>query len=377
MKVLIVSGIWPPDVGGPASHAPELAGFLRSRGHAVEVVVTADRAPAAEAYPVRHVSRRLPPGVRHIAVAFLVARRARENDVVYATSMLARSALGALIARRPLVVKVTTDAAFERARREGLVAGDVAQFQAGATGLRVRVYRALRDFSLGRARAVVCPSAYLSRIILGWGVEPDRVSVLPNPVATPLPPTADERAALREALGFVGPTVVAAGRLTTAKAIDVALDAVAQLDNVTLVVVGDGADRASLEECAAQLGLGGRVRFTGALPRERVLELFAAADVMVLSSRWENFPHTVIEALGVGTPVVATRVGGVPEIVSDGGNGLLVEPGDAVGLAATLARVLDDGELRARLAAAAASSVATLRPEQVYSRLERILAKAA
>ena len=65
MRVLVVSGIWPPDVGGPASHAPEVAAFLAGRGHRVEVVTTADAPPAAEAYPVRFVPRRLPPGARH------------------------------------------------------------------------------------------------------------------------------------------------------------------------------------------------------------------------------------------------------------------------------------------------------------------------
>ncbi len=64
MKVLIVSGIWPPDVGGPASHAPELAEFLIARGHAVEAVITADTRPAAGAYPVHAVSRSLPPDTR-------------------------------------------------------------------------------------------------------------------------------------------------------------------------------------------------------------------------------------------------------------------------------------------------------------------------
>ena len=65
MRVLIVSGIWPPDVGGPASHAPEVAAFLRERGHEVEVVTTADAQPAVEAYPVHWVRRSLPPGARH------------------------------------------------------------------------------------------------------------------------------------------------------------------------------------------------------------------------------------------------------------------------------------------------------------------------
>ena len=101
-----MSGIWPPDVGGPASHAPELAAFLRGRGHEVEVAITADAEPAPEAYPVRWVDRARPAGVRHAQVAALVRSRARAADVMYATSMLGRASLGAALARRPLVVKL-------------------------------------------------------------------------------------------------------------------------------------------------------------------------------------------------------------------------------------------------------------------------------
>ena len=74
--------------------------------------------------------------------------------------------------------------------------------------------------------------------------------------------------------------------------------------------------------------LDGRVQFIGPLDRDGVLALFRAADASLLSSTWENFPHTVVEALAVGTPVVATAVGGVPELVRDGENGLLVSVGD-------------------------------------------------
>ena len=75
MRVLIVSGIWPPDVGGPASHAPELAEFLSRRGHSVHVVTTASARPAATGYPVTWVSRGLPAVLRHLAVVAKVAAR--------------------------------------------------------------------------------------------------------------------------------------------------------------------------------------------------------------------------------------------------------------------------------------------------------------
>jgi glycosyltransferase involved in cell wall biosynthesis len=93
----------------------------------------------------------------------------------------------------------------------------------------------------------------------------------------------------------------------------------------------------------------------------------------VLSSAWENLPHAAVEALAVGTPVVSTAVGGVPEVVSDGDNGLLVPPNDPDALAAALRRMLDDDELHARLAACAQPSVAAIGRDVIYARLERIL----
>jgi hypothetical protein len=145
MKVEIVSGIWPPDVGGPATHAPELAAWLQRRGHRVEALVTADRAPPPEAYPVRWVSRRLPVGVRHAEVVRRLVARGRRADVVYATSMLGRSAAASTVTRTPLVLKVTSDPAFERARRRGAVDGAVADFQDADGGALVGALRLARD----------------------------------------------------------------------------------------------------------------------------------------------------------------------------------------------------------------------------------------
>jgi glycosyltransferase involved in cell wall biosynthesis len=119
------------------------------------------------------------------------------------------------------------------------------------------------------------------------------------------------------------------------------------------------------------------VRFLGSLPRERVLRLFRAADATVLSSSWENFPHTVVEALAEGTPVISTAVGGVPEVVRDGENGLLVPVGDVPALAAAIERFFGDQALRERLTGAAARSVAGHTEEAVFTRIEEELVRVA
>ena len=136
-----------------------------------------------------------------------------------------------------------------------------------------------------------------------------------------------------------GPLLAFAGRITKQKALEVALDALGRVEGVTLAIAGDGPDLPDLRRKVAELGLDGRVRFLGPLDRDDVLTLFRAADASLLTSSWENFPHTVVEALAVGTPVIATRVGGVPELVRDGENGLLVPAGDGDALAAAIRRL--------------------------------------
>ncbi len=366
MRVLVVSGIWPPDVGGPASHAPQVAEHLLARGHEVEVVVTAAASPEPRTYPVRWTSRRLPPGLRHVHAALTIARCARRADVVYSTGMFGRSALGAALARRPYVLKLTGDPAFERARWRGLAQGDVEAYQRGGGGLLDRLLRRMRDRTVRRAAFVFCPSSYLRELALSWGAEPARVEVLPNPApaGVELPP----REVLRRRLGIEGFTLVFAGRLTAQKALEVAFAAVERCEGATLLVAGDGPERERLERLA-----GPCVRFLGPLERRAVLELFAAADAALLSSSWENFPHTVVESLAAGTPVVATDVGGVGEVVRDGENGLLVPAGDVEALAAAVSRLAGDPELAARLRAAAAPSVAGYAPERLFARLEDVL----
>ena len=370
-----MSGIWPPDVGGPASHAPDVAAYLLEHGHRVEVVITASGVPAHEAYPVRSISRALPKGVIHVRTGLEIARRAGRADVVYTTGMFGRSALGASLVRRPYVVKLTADPAFERARRRGIIDGDVDEFQHGAGNTAVRVLRVARDAELRHAAHVFTPSTYLRELALTWGVDPARVSVLPNP-APPLPALAP-REDLRRGFGLTGPTLAFAGRLTAQKSLRVALEAVASAGGVELLIAGDGDARKGLERDVAELGLSARVRLLGALPRARVVELFAAADASILSSTWENFPHTVVEALAVGTPVIATATGGVGEVVHDGENGLLVPVGDSAALGAAIRRYFGDEELRRRLRAAAASSVEEYSPERIFAQLEQTLQRVA
>jgi glycosyltransferase involved in cell wall biosynthesis len=289
--------------------------------------------------------------------------------------MFGRSALGSRLAGRPYVLKLTADPAHERAHRRGLSSRTLDEFQHESPGLAVRLLRAARDTELRGAAHVMCPSAYLRELVLDWGVEPSRVEVMPNPF--PRLPDLPEREEARRRLGLHGATLAFAGRLTAQKSLDVAFEAVARNGDVSLVLAGEGVERDALERRAAELDLNGRVRFLGPQPRECVLELLRAADALLLSSSWENFPHTVVESLAVGTPVLATAAGGVVEVVDDGRNGLLVPPGDADALAQAIRRFFGDRALRESLQEAAAPSVAGYAPDRIYARLEQVLVRSS
>ena len=373
MKAIVVSGLWPPDVGGPASHAPAVCDWLYERGHEVAAVTFADRGPAPRPYPVHWIARSLPVGVRHAVAAARIARLARRADVVYSISLLGRTSVAAALSRTPHVVKLTTDPVFERSLHWNIAGPDLEEFQR-TQGVRIGALRRIRDRALAGAARVVLGSQTLQALADDWGIPREKTTLLPNPVEPPAQLQGAEE--MRRRFALKGPTFVFAGRLVPQKAVEVALEATRRTDAATLVVVGDGPERESLERRARALGLNGRARFIGAQPRRTVFDLLHAADGAILSSSWENCPHVAVEALAVGTPVLATAAGGVTEIVRDGWNGLLSPVGNAEALAFTMTRYLGDAGLQQRLRGHAVESVAQFTPTPIMGRLEELLAEA-
>jgi glycosyltransferase involved in cell wall biosynthesis len=150
-----------------------------------------------------------------------------------------------------------------------------------------------------------------------------------------------------------GPRVVFLGRLAGQKGVEPLVRAFAHVRTAgaRLVMVGDGPERPAVERAVLRLGLQDRVHITGFVPHERVPAVLASADLLVLPAIYEELGTVLVEAMQAGVPVVASRVGGIPEAVEDGVTGLLTDPGDLAGLAAAIDRVLSDPPLAARMRA--------------------------
>lgn len=220
-------------------------------------------------------------------------------------------------------------------------------------------YLAVERMLAGITDVRICVSGDIMEIRRRREGTPARKLVhIPNAVDTArFGSPARDRAAVRAEFGWdpAAPLVVAVGRLEPEKNYELLLRAVDRLrtsvPGVRCLVVGDGTRRAALAELVDSLGIAAHVRLAGA--RADIADLLGAADVFALSSLKEGLPVSLLEAMAAGRGIVATAVGGVPETIRDGENGLLVPSGDAPALAAGIARLLSDGGLRARLGSAA------------------------
>jgi glycosyltransferase involved in cell wall biosynthesis len=375
VKVLITSGLWPPDVGGPASHGPELGRFLVAQGHVVEAVTAAGAGAVEQGpFPVTALPRDRRVPVRLSAAALAVVSAARGKHVIYSAGLYTRSSLASRLCSVPLVVKLAADPAYERARRLGF-RGSLEAFQGDQPSPGIRYLKRQRAIALSRAARIVVPSRYLAEFVTGWDVPPDRIKVVPNPA--PAIVSDEPREQLRQRLGVSGPTFVFAGRFVRQKNLPLAVDALSGVEGASLVLVGEGPEVDAVAEAIQRSGLGARVSVKGAVPRSEAVEWMRAADAAVLPSDWENFPHAAVEALAAGTPVIATAVGGVPEIVRSGVNGILVPRGDVDAFAGAMTTIVRGGDVGLRLRAGALEAGRSYSAEKVYGTIATEIAEVA
>jgi glycosyltransferase involved in cell wall biosynthesis len=246
------------------------------------------------------------------------------------------------------------------------------------TDLKVRAYNQVDRWSLRHAAHVVTTSEPFAATLALRGVSAERITVLHNGVRVmSATPAAVASVARSLALQPGERVVLSVGRLSREKGQEYLLRAAAAgARNVRLVVVGDGPDRPYLEKLAASLGLASRVTFAGLI--NDVAPYYGLADVFALPSLSEGSPNALLEAMAWGLPVVATHVGGVPEIALDGKTALLGPPRDPAFLSRAVERLLGDRELAGRLGSAAKATVLDRHtPEQRVAALSGLYAAIA
>jgi glycogen synthase len=359
VKLAQLSTRFPPAPGGVERHVLEISRRLVARGHAV----TALSSDLYREFPMQRFGaevprddrvdgirvRRLPvwslPGDLHYPF-FRGLGRALREEAPHVVHVHTYGTNHAAVARR-----------LYRSRGTPYVLSahyhPIWSMEGGRLRRRVRAFydHRLAAPIVRDARVLIVQTREEERLIRENGYPLPEVATIP-PGLTPLPEPAPETPTIPGALGFDGPYVLFVGRLASNKGLVPLVRAFASLaahdPTANLVLIGeDGGARASVEAEIARLGLGSRVRMPGFLADERRLAAaFRGARLFVLPSEYEAFGLVLLEAMAQGTPVVASRVGGIPEFVEDGKAGRLVAPGDADALARALRELWDDEATR-------------------------------
>jgi glycogen(starch) synthase len=340
MRVLCTTPLYWPYIGGLEAAVMTLLAMLRERGHDACVVTSHDALPlpdedehdgiAIHRLPLRAaIGSRDPMALLQSQRRAAAVRRAFAPDVVHVNLPDPGAAVhlrAAAAHPAPLVVTVHTAIPLHDTGGETLF----------ATLLRSADWVTTASMAVLRPLRAAMPALEERSSVIPYGLRA-------APPPAPVPKT---------------PEILCIGRLIAEKGIDLAVEAFAslapRLPAARLVIAGDGPEREPLERQARGLGIAERVVFLGWVPPERMPEVIAAASLVVVPSRWqEAFGLVAIEAAWQGRPVVATRVGGLPEPVAHGETGFVVEPDDSAAIARAVAALLDDPALAARMGDAA------------------------
>lgn len=220
----------------------------------------------------------------------------------------------------------------------------------------------------------IAPSHFLKDKMVQHGLDAQRLVVQPNFIPPdrfdPAPPPTWPGEEAADGEGYL----LFFGRLSEEKGVKTLIEAMARLPDSKLVIAGDGPQRSGLESLAARVA-GRRIRFTGYQPPEKLQATLRRASLVIVPSEWyENCPYAILEAFAAGKPVVASRIGGIPELVQHGQDGLLFEAGNALELADCIRTLAVDDRRRRRLGQSARKKIEKLyRPQSHYAGLMEIL----
>jgi len=380
MRILITSPVFPPDLGGPAVYVPSAAKFFVDAGHEVEVLAFCSE-PKVSGFPfkVTTISR----GNllwRYVKAFWFVFREARKVDVVYVQEHIALfHVLGARLARKPVVIRIMVDGAWEISHRFGLIGDDsINTFETKDYGFKVKLIRAVQLFWWKRVYRIIACSDFLRWIpIKRYGISEEKCLRVHNAYNGPrVEDVTETQSEARAELGLEADKryVLTICRLVVWKGVDFIQRALVDLPkDVHLLVAGDGELQEQWTALSTELGIEDRVTFLGNVPHARIPLYIRAASLFVLNSEYEGLSHTLLEVASLGTPIVCTGVCGNPEVVEHEVNGLLVQPKSPEELGPAMMRVLDDPALAQRFVEAGLIKMKGFRRDTTFPQVLEIL----
>ncbi len=371
-KILLVTTIYPPQIGGPATFINHFARFLTEKGNKVTVVCISDRKyPEMDNKEMFSVYRITPGFFKvafHLRKWLILLYTIFTNDKVLLNGLEEDSHKICKLLKRKYILKIVGDKAWEFGRNNSLTTLNIDEFQKEEienkrlAGIRKMMQQYLQDASF-----VYVPSNYLKGMVIGWGKKEEDVVVIHNSVPVKKINKFEKKTNELFKILFVG-------RITNWKGVESLLMAANGMTNVEVTICGDGPVLNVYQEMNRRLG-NSNVVFTGRVTTNVVSDLLTKTDVLVLASLYEGLSHTLLEAISFGKPCIASNIGGNPEVIKHGYNGLLFEPYNYIELKEHILKLINDDDYYNKLANGALESSLKFDIEDNFNKVENLLIK--
>ena len=321
MKILITVGIFPPDIGGPASFVPKIAKLLQENGFEVTIIcLSNEKIVDNESYKIIRILRNQNLMIRWIKTIFKMISNGRNADTIFVNGLPMEAYIANLFLRKKLIRKVVGDWAWERGRNKGIIDDSFDEFQKNKHNLHLEIAKFSRGWTATKADLVITPSVHLKNVVKNWGVSENNLKVIYNGTNIQSKITKKEN----EVLHFI--TV---GRLAPWKNIDKIIQAMAILNekgfNFIFNIVGSGPLNEKLKILVKELKLENKIFFLGQKNSEELNKIYLDSDIYIQASGYEGLPHVILEAINFNLSIISTPIGGTNEILLDGKNGWILK----------------------------------------------------
>ena len=320
MKILITVGIYPPDIGGPASFVPKIANLYTNQGHEITVICLTDSPTEdRENYKVVRILRHQNLLIRWFKTIFIILRNGHNANLLFVNGLPMESYVANLFLRKKMIRKIVGDWAWERGMNKKLINESFDEFQNKKHNLHLEIAKFSRGWTAGKAKLVITPSKHLSTIVQKWGVEEKNLKVIYNGTEIHDSSGAD---IIASKTPF---TFLTVGRLAPWKNIPTIIKALKIYKNEGIqfkfYIVGSGPEEDNLKKLVTANGLQNEVEFTGQLKKTELFEYYKKANIYIQASSYEGLPHVILEAISHKLSIISTPIGGTNEILLDGKNG--------------------------------------------------------
>ena len=314
-------GIFPPDIGGPATFVPKIVNYFQNElNYEIEILTLSDNKNSNinDDFSVKRIDRNLPIIYRWLKTIFTIYKLGKNKDLIFVNGLGTVTTIANIFLKKKIIRKIVGDPVWERAYSKGKISESFDEFQVKNYGFSISLQKKVRSFSIKKSDIVVTPSKHLKNFILNLGFK-NKIEIINNGVFIP------EENANIFTNDQINITIVS--RLVSHKNIEKIIKAISDLNSplINLNIIGDGPELNQLQKISLESNNKDNIIFHGKLNRDDINHIFLKSDIYIQASNYEGLPHSLLEAMSYGIPVLCTPVGECKEILGNEDRGYILD----------------------------------------------------